>query len=82
MSLVTPTPSDEKQGRKEHFTRKEAVRYLGSIGCPISLRTLENMATDSTRAKGPPFTKFSWGAVRYSRGDLDKWAAANTRRVE
>lgn len=79
---MVPVTNDEKPTRREHFTRKEAVHYLNSIGCPISLRTLENMATSATRANGPPFTKFSWGAVRYSRGDLDKWAAANTRRVE
>ena len=79
---MIPGQLDDKPSRKDHLTRKEAVHYLNSIGCPISLRTLENMATSATRADGPPFTKFSWGAVRYARLDLDQWAKANTRRVE
>lgn len=63
------------------LTRKAATHYLNSIGYPISLRTLENMARGVHSVAGPPFIKFSWNSVRYNKADLIAWAKNNARRV-
>ena len=56
------------------LSRKEAAKYLSSIGCPISVQTLANMAANRNVGKGPSFTRFGWKTVRYRRMDLDSWA--------
>lgn len=66
----------------EFLTRKQAALYLTSIGCPISHRTLDNLAANSNAGKGPPFTVTGWRSVWYSRDDLDAWAMQRMRRVE
>jgi hypothetical protein len=66
----------------EWLNRKEAAAYLMSLGCPVSPKTLCNMASNGNAGKGPPFTQFRWRTVRYRRSDLDEWAKKEVRRVE
>lgn len=66
---------------KRFLSRKEAAVYLESIGCPISVRSLEKWASNNNAGKGPPFTRIRWKIVRYSRADLDQWAYAEVERI-
>lgn len=71
-----------KSRAKEWLTRKEAAVFLEGIGCPFTPGTLANMARKGNSGKGPPYTVVAHRIIRYSIGDLRKWAAARTRRVE
>jgi hypothetical protein len=62
-------------------TREQAAQYLTDIGCPISLRTLANLASNNNAGRGPPFTRYRWNRVRYFRPDLDQWAKEQRVRV-
>lgn len=67
--------------RKDWLTRKEASAYLFSMGCPISVSTLANMAANENAGRGPPFTRAGWRIVRYLKRDLDEWARRRIERV-
>lgn len=67
---------------QEWLSRKQASSLLHSIGCPISVKTLENMAVNDNAGKGPPYTRFRWKAVRYRRADLIAWAQKEAVRIE
>lgn len=64
------------------LTRKEAARYLTSIGCPITYRSLEQMSRKNNLGKGPAFYRTGWHTVRYKKADLDAWAEKKMERVE
>lgn len=81
MSALTGISDQRRPAESEWLSRKEAARYLAGIGCPISVRMLEVRAANGNRGKGPPFTRIGWKTVRYSRADLDEWAARETVRV-
>lgn len=66
----------------EWLSRKEAARYLESIGCPVSARSLETRAANNNEGRGPPFTRVGWKTVRYRKADLDAWAKREAVRVE
>lgn len=72
----------ELQIKKRWLSRKEAVIYLESIGCPISQRTMEDLAANNNSGRGPPFTRVRKKTVRYDRQDLTNWAAHVAERVE
>jgi hypothetical protein len=63
------------------LTRKEAAAFLGTIGCPISHRTLANMAAKDNAMGGPPFQRVRRKIVRYQRDDLVRWAQQSSVRV-
>lgn len=67
--------------QKQYFSRKEAARYLTSIGHSIAFATLAKLATNNNAKRGPRFTRFSNKTV-YTREDLDRWAMENGRVVE
>jgi len=62
------------------LSRKEAARFLAQIGCPISPKTLENLALNNNAGKGPPFTRVR-KYVRYDAADLRAWAEKSAVRV-
>lgn len=62
--------------------RQEAAAFLASIGCPVTPRTLANLAMDNNKGGGPPFTRTGWRTVYYNRDDLRVWAAQRAKRVE
>lgn len=66
---------------KDHLNRKEAANFLTKLGCPISARTLEKMASNNNAGKGPPFTRYRWKTVTYLRTDLMDWANKEMVRV-
>lgn len=66
---------------KQFLSRKEAARFLTSIGYPISDRTLERMANNNNAGNGPPYKRYRWRTVSYDRQDLIAWAEKNTTRV-
>jgi hypothetical protein len=66
----------------EFLTRKQAALYLHKIGCPIGEGALGNMAANNNAGAGPSFTRVGWRHVRYTKADLDVWAAKRTVRVE
>jgi hypothetical protein len=63
------------------FNRKEAARYLASIGCPVSANTLERMACNNNAGGGPAYTRIRWKIVQYAKADLDDWAKKQLVRV-
>ena len=63
------------------LTRKEAAKFLATLGCGVSAKTLANLAANGNAMRGPPFTQTRWKHVRYRRGDLSAWAAEQSRRV-
>lgn len=63
------------------LSRKEAALFLQYIGLPIEPKTLANLASNNNALHGPPFTRFSWKAVRYRVEDLRSWAEAKQSRV-
>ena len=71
-----------RRPEKDHFNRKEAAAYLTRIGCPISPRTLENLAMNNNAGKGPPYTRMRWKTVVYNRVELEQWAERQKVRVE
>jgi hypothetical protein len=64
------------------LSRRAAALYLNRIGCPVSSRTLEKMASKNNSGRGPPFVRAGWKAVRYRQSDLDVWAKKRMVRVE
>jgi len=66
---------------KEWLNRKDAARFLTSIGCPISPGTLANYASNNNAGKGPPFTRFRWNRVSYHKPELRLWAARQSIKV-
>ena len=56
------------------LNRKEAACFLRHLGLPIEHKTLANLAAKENAGRGPPYTKFSWNAVRYMVKDLRAWA--------
>lgn len=65
----------------KYLTRKEASAYLASIGCPVAVNTLANMAANHNAGDGPPFVAIGWRTLRYLQSDLDAWAKRRTRRI-
>jgi hypothetical protein len=63
------------------LNRKEAAAYLGSIGVPVSARTLEKLACNNNAGKGPPFSRVRWKLVRYQIAHLEAWAKRQTVKV-
>lgn len=63
------------------LSRRAAALYLTRIGCPVSPRTLEKMASKNNAGKGPPYVRAGWKAVRYRQADLDAWAKKRMVRV-
>jgi hypothetical protein len=63
------------------LSRKEAARYLTSIGCPISPKTLANLAAVDNSGGGPSFTRLRQLRVLYLRADLETWARAQYEKV-
>lgn len=63
------------------LNRKRASAFLASLGCPISVRTLEQWAANNNRGKGPPFNRVRTKIIRYLKDDLRDWAAKETRRI-
>ncbi len=59
---------------EDHLSRKSAVNYLRKLGCPISIATMDRMAAGEYKHPGPPFVKFPWGTVRYSKLGLYEFA--------
>lgn len=82
MSLALAYLMTRLPGPDDWLSRKEAARYLESIGCPVSVRSLETRAANNNEGRGPSFTRVGWKTVRYRRDDLDRWAKAEARRVE
>lgn len=66
----------------DSLNRKEAARYLTSLGFPITAKTLANKAANRNGGKGPPFTQLGWRTVVYSKKDLEEWARKQATRVE
>lgn len=66
----------------DYLSRKEAAKYLSSIGCPLAEGTLANMASNNNRGRGPRFVRIRWQIIRYQRRDLDAWVVANREVVE
>jgi hypothetical protein len=54
---------------REELTRKEAVEYLQSIGCPMSKVTLQQLG----QVRGPPYRTVEGRNSYYRKEDLDKW---------
>jgi len=65
---------------KSWFSRKEAARFLTEIGCPISPKTLENLALNNNARRGPPFTRVRKN-VRYDAAELRTWAMKTAVKV-
>jgi len=63
------------------LNRKEAARYLNSLGYTIAPQTLAEMASNNNAGKGPKFIKFGWAQVKYRRSELDAWAKSRMREV-
>lgn len=61
--------------------RKDASKYLETLGCAISAKTMANLASNNNAGRGPPFTRFRWRIVRYRRRDLKAWAEKEGERV-
>lgn len=70
---------------REWLTRKEAAAYLTKIGCPISSRTLDNLARNNNEGNGPSFIRIGtgeWRRVRYRITDLDQWAYSHVEVIK
>jgi len=65
---------------EKYLTRKEASAYLGSIGCPVAVQTLANMASNQNAGDGPEFISSGWRTLRYAKSELDSWAHRRMRR--
>jgi len=65
----------------DFLSRKQASAYLAKIGCPISVKTLANLASNDNEGGGPPFLRIRWRIVRYERAALDTWAYQQTKRI-
>ena len=67
---------------RDHFTRKEAARYLTEMGYPITWKTLSNRASNGNAGDGPPYSRYGWRRVLYARADLDAWLKRKLASVE
>lgn len=65
----------------DRITRKEAANYLTSLGYQLSAKSLANLASNDNALKGPPFYRYGWRTIRYSREDLRIWFEARVTRV-
>ena len=63
------------------LSRKEASRFLETLGCPISPGSLTNFAANGNARGGPPYYKVGKRVVRYHPDDLTAWAKARTLRI-
>ena len=63
------------------LTRKEAARFLTGLGCPISSKTLANLAANNNAMSGPSFTRVRKN-VRYDTTELRAWAAKAAVRID
>lgn len=66
----------------EWLTRKEAARFLATLGVPVSPHTLERWAAHNNKAGGPPFRKSRTKIIRYLKDDLRSWAEREVQLVE
>ena len=71
----------DKMQQEPMLNRKEAARYLCSIGYQIAPGTLAIMASNNNAGKGPPFIKIGWSQVKYRKRELDAWAKSRMREV-
>jgi|GEM_PF-2249090 len=78
---ITPPPPRRVENDDDWLTRKEASRYLGTLGVPLSPGTLAVYAANNNARRGPPFIRFGWNVVRYKRGDLRMWVKARVTYV-
>ena len=79
-STLSLTPKGRT--KPEWMNRKQAANYLTERGCPISAGHLANLAKNDNSGKGPPYTRFRWRSVSYSKDDLDAWIARESVRIE
>lgn len=63
------------------LSRKEAARFLCSIGCPVTWTSLAHKAANQNAGGGPPYTVTGHRTIRYLVADLRAWAAKAARRV-
>jgi len=63
------------------LNRKEAARYITSLGYTIAPQTLAEMASNNNAGKGPPFIKFGWSQVKYRKSELDAWTKSRMRTI-
>jgi hypothetical protein len=66
----------------DFLNRKQAAAYLRSQGCPIDHNRLANMAMKQNAGQGPPYTRYGWRTVIYSKAELDEWRRKRAVRVE
>lgn len=66
---------------KDWYSRKEAARYLATLGYQVAPQTLANMASNNNAGHGPPFVRFRWRLTQYRRIDLDAWAKQQMQPV-
>lgn len=67
------------------LTRKQAAAYLENKGCAASFHALKKMAANENEGRGPPFIRYrnkKRNHIKYSKADLDTWAATKLKRVE
>lgn len=60
---------------KEYLSRKEASTFLQSIGCPMTPQRLAKLAVNNNAGGGPPYDRYGWRTLVYSRKELAAWAA-------
>lgn len=75
--MAAPRTYDDE----EWLSRKEAARFLASIGCPVAATTLSHRAARRNSGNGPPFTRTGHRTVRYQVRDLRTWAQSAASRV-
>ena len=63
------------------MSRKEAARYLGTLGMTVAPHTLACWASNNNAGRGPTFIRIGWSQVRYRKSDLDAWARSRMREV-
>lgn len=66
---------------KKWLSRKEAALFLTDMGCPVSPKTLANLAIHNNALGGPPFSRVSYRIVMYDREDLQEWAKRQMVKV-
>lgn len=73
--MSEPRPTD-------WVSRKQAARFLASLGVPVSPRTLEKWAAKNNAGGGPPFIRLKTKIVRYLKSDLQSWVQREVTRIE
>ena len=66
---------------REWLGRKEAAEFLQSIGHPISVGRLANLACKDNAGRGPPFRRVGQRRVIYRTESLRTWAEGRIRDV-